>query len=41
MNFEHELYLGLGLETSYNEYGVRKRVLLDMSCSINAANFGS
>jgi hypothetical protein len=41
INFEHELYLGLGLEMSNNEIEVRKRVLLAMSCSINAVNFGS
>jgi hypothetical protein len=40
INFEHELYLRLGLEMSNNEIGVRRRVLLDMSCSNNADNFG-
>jgi hypothetical protein len=32
---------GLGLEISNNEIRVRKRVLLAMSCSINADDFGS
>jgi hypothetical protein len=41
INFEHELYPRLGLEISYNEFRVQKRVLLAMSCSINADNFGS
>jgi hypothetical protein len=36
INFEHELHPGLGLEISNNEIGVRKRVLLIISCSINA-----
>jgi hypothetical protein len=36
INFEHELQPGLGLEISNNKIGVRKRVLLAMSCSINA-----
>jgi hypothetical protein len=40
-NFKHELHPGLGLEISNNEIGVRKRVLLAMSCSINADDFGS
>jgi hypothetical protein len=40
-NFEHELYSGLGLEMSNNEIRVRRRVLLAMSCLINADNFGS
>jgi hypothetical protein len=30
-----------GLEISNNEIRVRKRVLLDMSCLINADHFGS
>jgi hypothetical protein len=41
INFEHAIYQGLGLETNNNEYGVRKRVLLAMSCSTNVDNFGS
>jgi uncharacterized Fe-S cluster-containing MiaB family protein len=41
INFEHELHPGLGLEISNNKIRVRKRVLLAMSCSINADNFGS
>jgi hypothetical protein len=41
INFEHTLYPGLGLEVINNEYGVRKIVLLAMSCSINVDNFGS
>jgi hypothetical protein len=41
INFEHELHLGLGLEISNNEIGVRKRVLIAMNSSINANNFGS
>jgi hypothetical protein len=41
INFEHELHLVLGLEINNNEYGVQKRVLLAMSCSNNADNFGS
>jgi hypothetical protein len=41
INFEHTLHLGLGLETNNNQYEVRKIVLLAMSCSINADNFGS
>jgi hypothetical protein len=41
INFEHELHPRLGLEMSNNEFGVQKRVLLAMSCSINADNFGS
>jgi hypothetical protein len=32
VNFEHELHLGLGLEISNNKIGVRKKVLLAMSC---------
>jgi hypothetical protein len=40
INFEHELHLGLGLEISNNKIGVRKRVLLAISCSINVDNFG-
>jgi hypothetical protein len=41
INFEHELHSGLGLDISNNEIGVRKRVLLAMSCSINADDFGT
>jgi hypothetical protein len=41
MNFEHALHPGLGLEINNIEIGVRKMVLLAMSCSINADNFGS
>jgi hypothetical protein len=40
INFEHTLYLGLGLEINNIEFGVRKIVPLAMSCSINADNFG-
>jgi hypothetical protein len=40
INFEHELYQGLGLQISNNEFRVRKRVLLAMSCSIDADDFG-
>jgi hypothetical protein len=41
INFKHALHLGLGLEINNGEFGVRKIVLLAMSCSINADNFGS
>jgi hypothetical protein len=41
INFEHTLHLGLGLEINNSELGVREIVLLAMSCSINAVNFGS
>jgi hypothetical protein len=41
INFEYELYLGLGLEISNNEFGVWKRILLAMSCSIDGDDFGS
>jgi hypothetical protein len=41
INFEHALHPGLGLEINNCEFGVRKIVLLAMSCSINADNFGS
>jgi hypothetical protein len=41
LNFEHTLHLGLGLEINNSEFGVWKIVLLAMSCSINADNFGS
>ena len=41
INFEHKFHPRLGLETNYNECGVRKSVLLAMSCSINADDFGS
>jgi hypothetical protein len=41
INFEHTLHLGLGLEINNCEFGVRKKVLLAMSCSINVDNFGS
>jgi hypothetical protein len=36
INYKHELPTGLGLEMSNNEIVVWKRVLLAMSCSINA-----
>ena len=39
IDFEHELHSGLGLDISNNKIGVRKRVLLAMSCSINADDF--
>jgi hypothetical protein len=41
INFEHAIHLGLGLEINIGELGVRKIVLLAMSCSINMDNFGS
>jgi hypothetical protein len=41
INFEHALHPWLGLEINNSEFGVRKIVLLAMSCSINADNFGS
>jgi hypothetical protein len=41
INFEQELYPRLGLEISNNEFRVRKRVFLAMSCSIDADDFGS
>jgi hypothetical protein len=41
INFEHALHPGLGLEINSSEFGVWKIVLLAMSCSINADNFGS
>jgi hypothetical protein len=41
INFERALHPRLGLETNNNQYRVRKIVLLAMSCSINADNFGS
>jgi hypothetical protein len=41
INFEHALHSGLGLEINNSEFRVRKLVLLAMSCSINADNFGS
>jgi hypothetical protein len=41
INFEHVLYPMLGLEINNSEFGVRKIVLLAMSCSINANNFVS
>jgi hypothetical protein len=41
INIEHELHPRLGLEMSNNEFVVWKRVLLAMSFSINADNFGS
>jgi hypothetical protein len=40
INFEHALHLGVGLEIKNSEFGVRKIVLLAMSCSNNANNFG-
>jgi hypothetical protein len=33
--------MGLGLEINNNDYGVRKIILLAMSCSINVDNFRS
>jgi hypothetical protein len=41
LNFEHALHPGLGLEINNIEFGVWKIILLAMSCSINADNFGS
>jgi hypothetical protein len=41
INFEHKLHSGLGLEISNSEIRVQKRVLLAMSCSINADDIGS
>jgi hypothetical protein len=41
INFEHALHSALGLEINRIEFKVRKKVLLAMSCSINADNFGS
>jgi hypothetical protein len=41
INFEHALRPWLGLEINNCEFGVRKVVVLAMSCSINADNFGS
>jgi hypothetical protein len=41
INFEHKLHRELGLEISNDEIVVRKIVLLAMSCSIKADNFGS
>jgi hypothetical protein len=41
INFKHELHPRLGLETSNNKIGVRKSVLLAISCSINVDNFGA
>jgi hypothetical protein len=41
INFEHALHPGLGLEINNSEFGVRKIVILDVICSINADNFGS
>jgi hypothetical protein len=41
INFEHKLYSGLGLEISNSDIRVQKRVLLAMSCSINADDIGS
>jgi hypothetical protein len=41
INFEHTLHPGLGLEINNSEFKVWKIVLLAMSCSINADNFGS
>jgi hypothetical protein len=40
-NFERTLYPWLGFEINNSEFRVRKIVLLAMSCSINADNFGS
>jgi hypothetical protein len=41
INFEHALHPKLGIEINNSEFGVRKIVLLAMSCSISADNFGS
>jgi hypothetical protein len=41
INFEHALHPGLGLEINNNKFRVWKIVLVAMSCSINADNFGS
>jgi hypothetical protein len=41
INFEHALHPGLRLEINNGEFEVWKIVLLAMSCSINADNFGS
>ena len=41
INIEYALDPGLGLEINNSEFGVRKIVLLAMSCSINVDNFGS
>jgi hypothetical protein len=41
ISFEHELHPGLGLEISNNKFGVWKRALLAMSCSIDADDFRS
>jgi hypothetical protein len=41
INFEHALRTGLGLEINNIEFREGKIVLLAMSCSINADNFGS
>jgi hypothetical protein len=41
ITFEHALHPGLGLEINNGEFGVRKIVLLAMSCSINVNYFGS
>jgi hypothetical protein len=40
INFEHTLHPGVRLEINNLEFGVRKIVLIAMSCSINADNFG-
>jgi maltoporin len=40
INFKHALHSGLGLEINNSEIGVRK-IVLAISCSINADNFGS
>jgi hypothetical protein len=40
INFEHAVHLGLGLEINKREFGVWK-IVLAMSCSINADNFRS
>jgi hypothetical protein len=41
INFEHALHPRLVLEINDIEFGVRKIVLIAMSCSINADNFWS
>jgi hypothetical protein len=41
INFEHELHTGLGLQINDNKIRVRKRVVLVMSCSNSADDFGN
>ena len=40
INFEHALHTGLGLEINNIKFEEREIVLLALSCSINADNFG-